>query len=106
MPQFLVELYASRSEPDATRRGNAVRARLAAQTLSRNGINVRYLGSLFVPEEETAFHLYEAAAAADVCEAARRAGMPVHRVVEAINTDATGSDPTEDHQHHEEGRRS
>lgn len=87
MPQFLVESYASRSEPDAIRRGNAAHARLAAQTLSREGIDVHYLRAVFVPEEETSFYLYEASDAAAVREAARRAGLRVQSVVEAISSD-------------------
>lgn len=36
----------------------------------------RFLRSVFVPEDEACFHLYEAASAADVRAAARRAPNP------------------------------
>lgn len=91
MRQFLVELYASRSESAETRRDNAARARLAAQKLSRAGNRVRYVRSIFVPDEETCFYVYEAADAEDVREAARRADLPVQSVVEAISADAEQS---------------
>jgi hypothetical protein len=40
--------------------------------------------SVFVPEDETCFCLYEAASAADVLDAARCAGLAFGTVVEAI----------------------
>jgi hypothetical protein len=86
MPQFLVELYLPRSTPSAARQ-HAVRARRAAVELSRAGTAVRYLRSIFVPDEETCFYLYEAATAADVRAAAQLAQLPVHNVVEAISSD-------------------
>jgi hypothetical protein len=46
---------------------------------------VRFLRSVFVPEDESCFYLYEAASADDVREAARRAELPVDHVVEAIS---------------------
>jgi hypothetical protein len=88
MRQFLVELYVSRSESAATRRDTAARARSAAQSLDREGSRVRYVRSLFVPDEETCFYLYEAADPGVVREAARRADLPVQSVVEAFSADA------------------
>jgi Protein of unknown function (DUF4242) len=83
MAEFLLELYASRTEPNAVEAA-AERARQAAEQLSLEGTRVRFLRTMFVPEEETCFYLYEAASAADVREAARRAELPSERVVEAI----------------------
>ena len=84
MAEFLVELYVSRSGGAAVERG-AGRARLAAEELTREGTPVRYLRSIFIPEDETCFYLYEARNAYDVAEAARKAGLSVDHVTEAIS---------------------
>ena len=84
VPEYLVELYVSRDDAAAVRSG-AKRARLAAEQLSNEGARVHYLRSLFLPEEETCFYLYEAESAEHVREAARRAALPVDNVVEAIS---------------------
>ena len=60
------------------------KARLAAERLTGEGTPVRYLSSIFVPEDETCFYLYQAASADGVREAARRAALPFDRVIEAI----------------------
>ncbi|HKP18499.1 MAG TPA: nickel-binding protein [Gaiellaceae bacterium] len=83
MPDFLVELYLSRTDLAAVER-RAERARLAAEALSREGTPVRYVGSIFMPEDETCFLLYEAGRAQDVEEAARRAAVPVERLAEVL----------------------
>jgi Protein of unknown function (DUF4242) len=82
--EFLLELYVARDDLAAVEAG-AERARQAAEQLSREGAHVRYLRSLFLPEEETCFYLYEAASAEHVREAARRASLPTDSVVEAIS---------------------
>jgi hypothetical protein len=84
-------LYVSRTDAPAVERG-AERARLAAEQLAREGTPVRYLRSIFVPEDETCFLLYEATRAEDVEEAARRAAVPFERVAEAV-TNPTSVDP-------------
>jgi hypothetical protein len=83
MADFLLELYVSRTDGEAVSTA-AERARDAAEQLTREGRPVRLLRSLFVPEEETCFQLYEAVSADDVREAARRALLPCERVVETI----------------------
>jgi Nickel responsive protein SCO4226-like len=83
MAEFLVELYVSRTDADAVERG-AGRARLAAEQLCREGTPVRYVRSIFVPEDETCFYIYEAASAEDVEEAARRASLRFERAVAAV----------------------
>jgi hypothetical protein len=83
MPEFLVELYVSRADAAAVER-RAARARLAAEQLSREGTPVRYLRSVFVPEDETCFFLYEAASAEEVEEAARRASLRFDHAAVAI----------------------
>jgi hypothetical protein len=79
---FVLELYLARTEAAAVELG-AERARLAAAQVTREGRPVRFLQSIFVPEDETCFLLYEAGSAGDVRVAAQRAGLPAARVAEA-----------------------
>jgi uncharacterized protein DUF4242 len=81
--EFLVELYVSRTDGAAVER-SAVRARDAAEQLASEGTAVRYLRTIFVPEDETCFYLYEADSLEHVHEAARRAELPFERVTEAV----------------------
>lgn len=81
MPEFIVELYVSRTDVVVHEQG-ARRARAAAEDLTREGTSVRYLRSIFVPEDETCFLLYEAASADDVRAAAERAALPFERIAE------------------------
>jgi hypothetical protein len=81
--EFLVELYVPRAEALTVRRW-AKDARQATEELTREGRPVRYLRSIFVPDDETCFFLYEAAAVEDVEEAARRASLPVDHAAVAI----------------------
>src|SRR5437764_5027776 len=83
MAEFLVELYVSSRNAAAVERG-AARARVAAEELTREGTPVRYLRSIFVPEDETCFYLCEACSADAVREVARRATLPFERVTEAM----------------------
>ena len=83
MARYLAELYLSKTGSDGLREA-AARARSAAEELSREGRPVRYVRALFLGEDETCFHVYEAATAASVLEAAERAGISVERVVEAV----------------------
>jgi uncharacterized protein DUF4242 len=91
MAEFLLEVYAPRSDQGAVVTGTQ-RAREAADALASEGLPVRHLRSIFVPEDETCFYVYEADSAGTVREAARRAGLPVDRVVEARSTEARGED--------------
>jgi hypothetical protein len=81
--EFLVELYVSRADAVAVERA-AARTRLAAEQLTQEGMPVRYLRSIFVPEDETCFFLFEAASAEQVREAARRAYLSFERLAEAV----------------------
>jgi Protein of unknown function (DUF4242) len=80
MRSYLVEVYQPRIGADAA----AARARSAADAVSRAGTPVRYVRSIFVPEDETCFHVFEAPSAAAIVEASRRASVPFLRVTEAI----------------------
>jgi len=83
MARYLAELYLPKTGSDGLREA-AARARSAAEELSREGRPVRYVRAILLAEDEMCFHLYEAATAESVLEATRRAGLPVERVVEAV----------------------
>ena len=74
MAEYLVELYVARGDHTAARRDVAL-AEEAGTALAREGRAVQYLRSVFVPEDETCFLLYEAGAAEVVEEAIQRAGL-------------------------------
>jgi hypothetical protein len=50
-------------------------ARRAAQQMRKEGTPVRFLRSIFLPEDETCFFLFEAPTEAAVRDAAARAGL-------------------------------
>jgi hypothetical protein len=53
----------------------AARARAAAAAMQGEGIRVRFLRSVFVPEDDACFLLYEGPTSQSVREAAARAGL-------------------------------
>jgi hypothetical protein len=83
MPSYLVETYLTRS-----RAGEQValeeRARSAADELTQEGTAVRLERSLYVPEDEICFFVFDAPLAREAALAAQRAGLDPVRVVEAI----------------------
>ncbi len=83
MGRYLVELYLSKSGAGDMRSATA-RARAAAAEVSTAGAHVQCLRSIFVPEDETWFLLYEASSAATVSRAIARGGLRCGRVVEAV----------------------
>jgi hypothetical protein len=83
MAEFLLELYVSRTEPEVVEAG-AERARREAERLSGEGTPVRFVRTIFVPEDETCFYLYEAGSVDAVREAARRAELRFDRIAEAV----------------------
>lgn len=83
MAEFLVEMYVSRTDAAAVEQG-AARTRLAAEELTREGTPVRFLSSIFVPEDETWFVLCEAGSADAVRKTAHRAALTFERIAEAV----------------------
>jgi len=81
--EFVLEFYVPRTDTDALARGTAS-ARKAAEQLTQKGKPVEYMRSIFIPEDETCFHVYEAVSADAVGEAARRAALTFDRVAEAV----------------------
>ena len=72
MAEFVVELYVSRQDAGAVRRTGEL-ARSAAEEQARQGTPIRYVRSVFIPEDETCLLLYEAPSAQVVREAVRGA---------------------------------
>jgi hypothetical protein len=86
MAEFVLEFYASRADTAAVRRRTR-RARLAADAVTREGTPVRYVRSIYVPEDETCFVLYEAASSDAVQRAAARADLASPRVAQTLAPD-------------------
>src|SRR5215208_1460060 len=82
MGLYLVERYL----PGATRNdlASAVeRVAAAAERMAAEGISVRYVGSTFVPDDETCFCEFEAASRESVEWANERADVPFARILPA-----------------------
>jgi uncharacterized protein DUF4242 len=63
------------------------RARHAARELREEGLQVRLLRSVFVPEDDACFLLYEGPSAEAVRTAVGRAGLSATRELESIEED-------------------
>jgi hypothetical protein len=81
----MVEAYMPRSHAQEARAAGR-RARAAAEELSREGVPIHYVRTTFLPDDETCFHLFEAASAKAVEEASSRAELGRARVVPAIES--------------------
>jgi hypothetical protein len=83
MRSYLVEVYMPRSRArDA--RADARRVRDAATRLSERGMSIRHVRTTLLPDDETCFHLVEAASSEVVEEACREAGLRHVRIVAAV----------------------
>lgn len=89
MAEFLLEVYVARSNTEAVEDG-VRRAREGADAAAADGSIVHFVRSIFLPADETCFYVYEADSAEAIQEAARRAGLPVERVVETRTTEEKG----------------
>jgi hypothetical protein len=83
VPSYLIEAYMPRSHAKEARAAGR-RARSAAEKLSREGVPIRYVRTTFLPEDETCFHLFEAASTDAIEEVSRRAELGRARVVPAV----------------------
>ncbi len=84
MPTYLVEAYVPRSHAQEAHAA-ARRAGAAAEELAREGTAVRYVRTMFLPDDETCFHHFEAVSADAVEELSRRAELGRARVVAAVD---------------------
>jgi hypothetical protein len=83
MHTYLAEAYLSRDGYDDLPEAIA-RMRRAAADLTSDGHHVRYVRTIFVPEDETCFHLFEGVSVRAVEKASRRAGLSFNRIAEAV----------------------
>jgi hypothetical protein len=83
MAEFLVEMYVSRGDAEGVD-SRLDRARLGAHEVTRNGMPVRCVRSIFVPEDETCFLVYEAGSEEAVQAAVSCAALPFERVTRAV----------------------
>ena len=83
MPSYLVETFLQRgSAGERTTRER--RARSAAEELTRS--SVRFKLSIYVPEDEICFFVFDAPSGREAALAAQRAGLEPIRVVEAVSS--------------------
>src|SRR5437762_2695084 len=73
---------ARRAVRQRDRNGRAPRRGTAAVELEAVGLDVRYISSTFIPDEESCFCAFEASAADDVRRACDHAGVAFARIVE------------------------
>ena len=84
MPQFLAEAYVPRDSADIVALRTGDRA-MAMELVSAETAPVRFLGAIYVPQDETCFHLYQAQSAGAVREAMTRAGLQPERIAQAVS---------------------
>ena len=82
MPNFVVERYRSRADPDSLA-DVAARLTAGARHVSPEGSSVRYVDTIFLPDDETCLHLFEADTEAEVRAVTRQAGIDADRIVPA-----------------------
>ena len=85
MPSFLAESYLPRPRASGVRERER-RAREAARELTRHGTPVRFVRSIFVPEDEICFFVFDAISADAVEATCARAALRFERVVEAVES--------------------
>jgi Protein of unknown function (DUF4242) len=84
MREFIAERYLSGCDAAEAARG-AHAARRAAEELSRQGVRVRFVRSIFIPEDETCIYIYEADSIETVRASIARAGLGVEHLAEAVS---------------------
>jgi hypothetical protein len=82
--RYLVELATPASGWQDLQRLTS-RARAEAEEMSRKGAAIRFLRSIFVPEDQSCYFLYEGDSIETVGEAGRRAQLHVVRIAEGLH---------------------
>jgi hypothetical protein len=82
MPSFLVETYLARGDA-GERAARERRARSAARELAGERTDVRFERSIYVPEDEICFFVFDALTSRDAALIAQRARLDPIRVVAA-----------------------
>ena len=85
MPNYLVETYLARGRA-GERAARERRARSAADELTDGRIRVRFDRSIYVPEDEICFFLFDAPSGRDAALVAERAELDSIRVVEVVSS--------------------
>jgi len=80
-----VETYLARSRA-GERVARERLARSAAEELTHEGTRLRFERSIYVPEDEICFFVFDAPSARDAALVAQRAGLDAFRVVEAVSS--------------------
>jgi len=83
VPSYLVETYLARGRA-GERAARERRARSAAEELTKGTSRVRFERSIYVPEDEICFFLFDAPSGRDAVLAAARAELDSLRVVEVV----------------------
>jgi hypothetical protein len=89
MPSYLVETYLARSQA-GERRARDRRARSASDELTRENTSVSFKCSIYVPEDEICFFVFDAPSGREATLIAKRAGLDPIRVVEAVSSGREG----------------
>ena len=85
MPSYLVETYLARGRA-GERTARERRARSAAEELTDGRTRVRFDRSIYVPEDEICFFVFDAPSGRDAALAAERAELDSIRVVEVVSS--------------------
>ena len=83
LPSYLVETYLARNQA-GERNERERRARLAVAELTHE--RVRFERSIYVPEDEICFFVFDAPSGREAALAAQSAGLEPIRVVEAVSS--------------------
>ena len=83
MPSYLVETYLARSQA-GERAARDKRARSAADELTDGTFPVRFDYSIYIPEDEICFFVFDAPSGREAARAAQRADLRPIRVVAAL----------------------
>jgi hypothetical protein len=87
--EFVAEQYLPADGAETAARG-ADAACSAAEQLSREGVAVQLVRSIFIPQDETCIHLYRGDSIEAVQAVAGRAALSLERVTEAVSWDHLG----------------
>jgi hypothetical protein len=85
VPSYLVETYLARGRA-GERAARERRARSAAEELTKGTSRVGFERSIYVPEDEICFFVFDAPSGRDAVLAAERAELDSIRVVEVVSS--------------------
>jgi hypothetical protein len=85
VPSYLVETYLARGRA-AERAARERRARSAAEEMTKGTSSVRFERSIYIPEDEICFLVFDASSGRDAALVAQRAELDPLRVVEVVSS--------------------